>query len=75
MNGISMAEGVHQEWEATATGTSQDLADMAEDFGAECTIPGQLDCEVWKFADGSSIEIVWGGCAPILRDARGDIVP
>jgi len=73
-NGVSIAEGVYELWD-TQTDTKQDLADLCASYEGEKTVPGQLDCEVWTFDDGSSIEIVWGGCAPIVRDASGDVVP
>ena len=72
--GISIAEGVYGSWDQPED-TKQDLADLCAEYEGEKTVPGPLDCEVWTFADGSSIEIVWGGCAPIVRDASGDVVP
>jgi len=70
---LSIAEGVHQEWEALPTGTSQDLADLCNEHDAVETVPGTLDCEVWTFTDGSSIEIVWGSPHVCVRDASGEV--
>lgn len=60
----------HRKWLA-GNGTSQDLEDQCEAAGA--TSPGyQVDSTTWTFADGSSVEIVWGSPNVIVRDADGD---
>lgn len=72
--GMSIAEGVYEKWEAMEPGTKQDLADLCEQHEGQEAQGQRVDSDLWTFSDGSSIELVWGGGATIVRDANGDAV-